>query len=83
MLERPGFTITTVAEGENYGRYRVEPLEPGYGTTLGNALRRILLRFHSENRLVDCPEVEDLIRRFAPELRSPPSFWQRLRSRFG
>ena len=44
MLERPGFTITTVAEGENYGRYRVEPLEPGYGTTLGNALRRILLR---------------------------------------
>jgi DNA-directed RNA polymerase subunit alpha len=43
-LERPGFTITTVAEGENYGRYRVEPLEPGYGTTLGNALRRILLR---------------------------------------
>ncbi len=44
MLERPGFTIETVAEGENYGRYRVEPLEPGYGTTLGNALRRILLR---------------------------------------
>lgn len=44
MLERPGFTIETVAEGENYGRYRVSPLEPGYGTTLGNALRRILLR---------------------------------------
>lgn len=44
MLERPGFTISTVAEGENYGRYRVEPLEPGYGTTMGNALRRILLR---------------------------------------
>ncbi|MEZ4533082.1 MAG: DNA-directed RNA polymerase subunit alpha [Thermomicrobiales bacterium] len=44
MLERPGFTIETVTEGENYGRYRVEPLEPGYGTTLGNALRRILLR---------------------------------------
>ncbi|MCO5221336.1 MAG: DNA-directed RNA polymerase subunit alpha [Thermomicrobiales bacterium] len=44
MLERPRFTIETVADGENYGRYRVEPLEPGYGTTLGNALRRILLR---------------------------------------
>jgi DNA-directed RNA polymerase subunit alpha len=43
-LERPGFTIETVAEGLNYGRYRVEPLEPGYGTTLGNSLRRILLR---------------------------------------
>jgi len=44
LLERPGFTIETDAEGENYGRYRVSPLEPGYGTTLGNALRRILLR---------------------------------------
>jgi DNA-directed RNA polymerase subunit alpha len=44
LLDRPGFTIETVSEGLNYGRYRVEPLEPGYGTTLGNALRRILLR---------------------------------------
>jgi DNA-directed RNA polymerase subunit alpha len=44
LLERPGFTIETVAEGLNYGRYKVEPLEPGYGTTLGNSLRRILLR---------------------------------------
>lgn len=43
-MERPGFTIETVAEGLNYGRYKVEPLEPGYGTTLGNSLRRILLR---------------------------------------
>ncbi len=30
--------------GLNYGRFTIEPLEPGYGTTLGNALRRILLR---------------------------------------
>jgi DNA-directed RNA polymerase subunit alpha len=44
LLERPGFTIEREAEGLNYGRYKVEPLEPGYGTTLGNALRRILLR---------------------------------------
>jgi hypothetical protein len=54
-------------------------------------IRRILLRFHSENRLVDCQESQDLIRRFAPELQrtdgaSPAMqrrlpFWQRLRSR--
>ena len=44
MLERPQFTIETVETGLNYGRYKAEPLEPGYGTTLGNALRRILLR---------------------------------------
>lgn len=30
--------------GVNYGRFIIEPLEPGYGTTLGNSLRRILLR---------------------------------------
>ena len=43
MLQQP-FTIKTVHTGLNYGRYEVEPLQPGYGTTLGNALRRILLR---------------------------------------
>src|SRR5690606_13893194 len=28
---------------ENYGRFKIEPLDPGYGHTLGNALRRVLL----------------------------------------
>jgi DNA-directed RNA polymerase subunit alpha len=44
LFEKPQFRIETVESGLNYGRYKVEPLEPGYGTTLGNALRRILLR---------------------------------------
>lgn len=44
MFERPAFHIETVESGLNYGRYKAEPLEPGYGTTLGNSLRRILLR---------------------------------------
>jgi DNA-directed RNA polymerase subunit alpha len=44
LFERPTFQIETIESGLNYGRYRAEPLEPGYGTTLGNALRRILLR---------------------------------------
>ncbi len=44
MSERPQFQIETVETGQNYGRYKAEPMEPGYGTTLGNALRRILLR---------------------------------------
>ncbi len=44
MFEKPQFRIETIESGLNYGRYKVEPLEPGYGTTLGNALRRILLR---------------------------------------
>ena len=44
LLERPQFHIETVESGLNYGRYKADPMEPGYGTTLGNALRRILLR---------------------------------------
>lgn len=44
MFERPQFQIETIESGLNYGRYRAEPIEQGYGTTLGNALRRILLR---------------------------------------
>jgi DNA-directed RNA polymerase subunit alpha len=44
LLERPQFQIETIEAGLNYGRYKAEPMEPGYGTTLGNALRRILLR---------------------------------------
>ena len=40
-LEKPN--ITKVDESTNYGKFVVEPLERGYGTTLGNSLRRILL----------------------------------------
>jgi DNA-directed RNA polymerase subunit alpha len=44
LNERPNFIIETVESGLNYARYKIEPLQPGYGTTMGNALRRILLR---------------------------------------
>lgn len=35
--------IETVASSETYARYTIEPLESGYGVTLGNAMRRVLL----------------------------------------
>jgi DNA-directed RNA polymerase subunit alpha len=35
--------IDVVQAAENYGRFKIEPLDPGYGHTLGNALRRVLL----------------------------------------
>jgi len=34
---------TTDSDGSVYGKFIIDPLEKGYGTTLGNALRRILL----------------------------------------
>jgi DNA-directed RNA polymerase subunit alpha len=43
MIEFEKPKITKIDEKENYGKFVVEPLERGYGTTLGNSLRRVLL----------------------------------------
>ncbi len=42
-IEKPRITCLEPAEDASYGKYVVEPLERGYGMTLGNSLRRILL----------------------------------------
>ena len=42
-FEKPKIEIAEISEDKTYGRFVVEPLERGYGTTLGNSLRRIML----------------------------------------
>ncbi|MCF0129541.1 MAG: DNA-directed RNA polymerase subunit alpha [Pseudobutyrivibrio sp.] len=42
-FEKPNIEIKEISEDGKYGRFVVEPLERGYGTTLGNSLRRIML----------------------------------------
>lgn len=42
-FEKPNIEIVDISEDEKYGRFVCEPLERGYGTTLGNSLRRIML----------------------------------------
>ncbi|MCD8217543.1 MAG: DNA-directed RNA polymerase subunit alpha, partial [Clostridiales bacterium] len=42
-FEKPNIEIAELSEEKKYGRFVVEPLERGYGTTLGNSLRRIML----------------------------------------
>jgi len=42
-FEKPIYKITEYVENKNYGKFELEPLERGFGTTLGNALRRIML----------------------------------------
>ena len=42
-IEKPTIECIFSDEDANYGKFVVEPLERGYGTTLGNSLRRILL----------------------------------------
>lgn len=43
MIEFEKPNINKIEEADNYGKFAIEPLERGYGTTLGNSLRRILL----------------------------------------
>ena len=42
-FEKPTYKITEYVENNNYGKFELEPLERGFGTTLGNALRRVML----------------------------------------
>ena len=42
-IEKPQIECIETPGDDSYGKYVVEPLERGYGTTLGNALRRIML----------------------------------------
>ncbi|AOY75076.1 DNA-directed RNA polymerase subunit alpha [Clostridium formicaceticum] len=42
-MEKPKVEVTELSEDFSYGKFVVEPLERGYGTTLGNSLRRIML----------------------------------------
>lgn len=42
-FKEPNIKIADISEDKKYGRFIVEPLERGYGTTLGNSLRRIML----------------------------------------
>ena len=42
-FEKPNIEIAEISDDKRYGKFVVEPLERGYGTTLGNSLRRIML----------------------------------------
>jgi len=42
-FEKPTYKITEYVENSNYGKFELEPLERGFGNTLGNALRRVML----------------------------------------
>ena len=42
-IEKPRIETADIKSDGTYGRFVLEPLERGYGTTLGNSLRRVLL----------------------------------------
>ena len=42
-FEKPEYKITEYVESKHYGKFELEPLERGFGTTIGTALRRVML----------------------------------------
>ena len=49
MIEFEKPNITKIDENKDYGKFVIEPLERGYGTTLGNSLRRVLSSFSTRS----------------------------------
>jgi DNA-directed RNA polymerase subunit alpha len=58
-------TVTCVESGVNYSRFLAEPLEPGFGVTLGNALRRVLLS-SLPGAAVTWAKIEGIQHEFSP-----------------
>ena len=64
-FERPNIEIVEISEDKKYGKFVVEPLERGYGTTLGNSLRRILLS-SLPGAAVSQVKIEGVLHEFSP-----------------
>jgi DNA-directed RNA polymerase subunit alpha len=66
--------IEREAEARNYGKFTISPLERGYGVTLGNALRRILLS-SLEGAAVSSMRVADVLHEFSDMSNNCASNW--------
>ena len=53
-FEKPEYKITEYIESNHYGKFELEPLERGFGTTIGNALRRVLLSSLEGTAVTSC-----------------------------
>ena len=64
-FDKPNIEIAEISEDKRYGRFVVEPLERGYGTTLGNSLRRIMLS-SLPGSAVSQVKIEGVLHEFSP-----------------
>ena len=63
QFEKPIYKITDSIENNFYGRFELEPLERGFGTTLGNALRRVMLS-SLPGCAISCVKVDKVLHEF-------------------
>ena len=63
-IEKPKIEITEISDDGRYGRFVCEPLERGYGITIGNSLRRMLLS-SLEGAAVTSVRVDGVLHEFS------------------
>lgn len=63
-IEKPSIETVEVSEDNKFGKFVVEPLERGYGTTLGNSLRRVLLS-SLPGTAVTYIQIDDVLHEFS------------------
>lgn len=63
-FEKPKIEIAQMTDDHKYGRFVVEPLERGYGITLGNSLRRIMLS-SLPGAAVSCVKIDGVVHEFS------------------
>ena len=64
-FNKPKIEISEISDDKKYGRFVVEPLERGYGTTLGNSLRRIMLS-SLPGAAVSRVKIDGVLHEFSP-----------------
>jgi DNA-directed RNA polymerase subunit alpha len=64
-FNKPKITVAEISDDKKFGKFVVEPLERGYGTTLGNSLRRIMLS-SLPGAAVSQVKIEGVLHEFSP-----------------
>lgn len=62
-FEKPIYKITEYVENNSFGKFELEPLERGFGTTIGNALRRVMLSSMPGSAIV-AVKINDVMHEF-------------------
>ncbi len=63
-FEKPRTEVKVISDNDNYGQFTISPLERGYGVTLGNSLRRILLSSLPGAAIINC-EIDGIEHEFS------------------
>ena len=61
-IEKPRIDTEVLSADGTYGKFVVEPLERGFGTTLGNSLRRVLLPWIKAEAIFPLKEIKPICR---------------------